>query len=163
MALMTLVSLTLLLCALTAGFLVAFAVVAMPGLRALDDATYLRAFQAMDRVIQDRTPLFMVMWVGSVVALLATLTVGVGALTGLDRALLIGAGLLYLGGVQVPTATVNIPLNNRVQGLDLARLDDAALQEARQAFEGRWNRWNTVRTALAVASVALLVALLARL
>ena len=54
-------SIAVLLCSLTAGFLFAFAVVVMPGLKALDDAAYLRAFQLMDGVIQDRQPLFMAM------------------------------------------------------------------------------------------------------
>ena len=156
-------STAVLLCSLTAGFLFAFAVVVMPGLKALDDAAYLRAFQVVDRVIQDGQPLFMVMWVGSVVALLAALAVGVGALSGLDRLLLLAAGVLYLGGVQIPTATVNVPLNNRVQSLDIDELDGGALLEARRAFEGRWNRWNAVRTAVATASVVAMLVLLTRL
>ena len=156
-------STAVLLCSLTAGFLFAFAVVVMPGLKALDDAAYLRAFQVVDRVIQDGQPLFMVMWVGSVVALLAALAVGVGALSGLDRLLLLAAGVLYLGGVQIPTAMVNVPLNNRVQSLDIDELDDGALLEARRAFEGRWNRWNAARTAVATASVVAMLVLLTRL
>ena len=157
------VSIALLLCSLTAGFLFAFAVVLMPGLKTLDDAAYLRAFQVVDRVIQDSQPLFMVMWVGSIVALLAALAIGLGTLTGLDRLLLLGAGVLYLGGVQVLTATVNIPLNHRVQSLNVAELDSGALREARGAFEDRWNRWNAVRTVLATASVTMMLILLTRL
>lgn len=156
-------SVALLLCSLTAGFLFAFAVVLMPGLKVLDDAAYLRAFQVVDRVIQDGQPLFMVMWVGSVVALLAVLVIGLGTLTGLDRILLLGAGVLYLGGVQVPTATVNVPLNRSVQRLNVGELEPGALLEARSAFEERWNRWNVARTALAILSVVLMLVLLVRL
>jgi len=54
------------LCGLVAGFLFGFAVVSMPGLENLSDREFIRAFQVMDRVIQDRQPLFMVVWVGSV-------------------------------------------------------------------------------------------------
>lgn len=156
-------SIALLLCSLTAGFLFAFAVVVMPGLKALDDAAYLRAFQVVDRVIQDSQPLFMMLWVGSIIALLAALALGLGSLTGLDRLLVLGASVLYLGGVQVPTATVNIPMNHRVQSLNVDELDSGALLEARGAFEGRWNRWNAVRTGFATASVMLMLVLLARL
>lgn len=156
-------STALLLCSLTAGFLFAFAVVVMPGLKMLDDATYLRAFQVMDRIIQDNQPLFLLMWVGSILALLAALATGLGTLTGLDRTLLLGAGVLYLGGVQVPTATVNIPLNHGVQSLDIDELDARALLEARGAFERRWNRWNAIRTGLATASVMLMLVLVTRL
>ncbi len=156
-------SIALLLCSLTAGFLFAFAVVVMPGLKGLDDAAYLRAFQVVDGVIHKGQPLFMVMWVGSIIALLAALGMGLGTLTGLDRVLLLGAGVLYLGGVQVPTAAINVPLNHRVQSLNIDELDSGSLRESRRAFEGRWNRWNAVRTGLATASVMLMLVLLARL
>lgn len=150
-------------CSLTAGFLFAFAAVVMPGLGRLDDAEFLRAFQVVDRVIQLNQPLFMMMWVGSIVALLAAVGIGFGTLSGLDRWLLLGAGVIYLGGVQLPTATINIPLNNRLQRLNIGELDSAALLEARESFEARWNRWNVVRTGLAMVSVAMLLWVLIRM
>jgi uncharacterized membrane protein len=153
----------LFLSALTAGFLVAFAVVVMPGLKPLDDASYLRAFQLMDGVIQNRQPLFMLMWVGSLLATLAAVVVGVGALSGVDQILLLGAGALYLGGVHLPTVTINIPLNNQVQRLRIHELEPGALREARAAFETRWNRWNAIRTVVAAVSVMLMLLLLVRL
>ena len=153
----------LFLSALTAGFLFAFAVVVMPGLETLDDAAYLRAFQRIDGVIQRGQPLFVLMWVGSMIAVLAALVVGVEALQGTDRVLLAGAGLLYLGGVQLPTVAVNIPLNNRVQQVDVDGLGPREQGEARAAFEARWNRWNRIRTGLAVGTVAVLLTLLVRL
>lgn len=153
-------SLALLLSALTAGFLFAFAVVVMPGLKPLDDAQYLRAFQAVDRVIQDGQPLFLLMWAGAVVALLAALTLSFGTRSGLDQLLLLTASVLYLGGVQIPTAVVNIPLNRRIQALNIDALDADALRGEREAFEGRWNRWNALRTGFATISVVLLMVLL---
>lgn len=83
--------------------------------------------------------------------------------TGLDRMLLAGAGALYLGGVQAPTIAVNIPLDNRVQRLDVGALGSGALREARAEFETRWNRWNVIRTGLATASAVLMLILLTRL
>ena len=64
-------SLTLatLLCSLVTGFVFAFAVVAMPGIGTLDDREFLRAVQAMDGVIPKNQPIFIVVWVGSVVTL----------------------------------------------------------------------------------------------
>jgi uncharacterized membrane protein len=94
---------------------------------------------------------------------LAALVVGVEALQGTDRVLLAGAGLLYLGGVQLPTVAVNIPLNNRVQQVDVDGLGPREQGEARAAFEARWNRWNRIRTGLAVGTVAVLLTLLVRL
>ena len=58
-----------LLCSLTAGFVLAFAVVVMPGIRSLNDREFIRAFQVIDRVIQNRQPIFVLVWIGSIVAL----------------------------------------------------------------------------------------------
>lgn len=158
-----LVVLALFLSALTAGFLFAFAVVVMPGLETLEDAAYLRAFQRIDGVIQRGQPLFVLMWVGSMIAMLAALVVGVGALQGTDRLLLAGAALLYLVGVHVPTVAVNIPLNNRVQQVDVDALGPREHREARVAFQARWNRWNRVRTGLGMGAVLLMLAVVVRL
>ena len=57
------------LCSLVAGLLFVFAVVVMPGIGNLNDREFIRAFQVMDRVIQNNQPLFMLVWLGSVVAL----------------------------------------------------------------------------------------------
>ena len=64
------------LCALVAGLLFAFAVVVMPGIGRLDDGGFIRAFQAIDRVIQNNQPLFMSVWVGSVLALISATVLG---------------------------------------------------------------------------------------
>jgi uncharacterized membrane protein len=149
-----------LLCALTAGLVFAFAVVVMPGIRALPDRDYLRAFQGMDRVIQQNDPRFLVVWAGSVVTLLAAVPLNVGSLSGAGAFLLIGAAAAYLLCVQLPTAVVNVPLNNRLQTLDLDSLDAGALRAERDAFESRWVYWNTVRTAFACVSTAALLILL---
>jgi uncharacterized membrane protein len=61
-----------LLVSLVAGLVFAYAVVAMPGLAVLGDREFLRASKVTDRVIQDNQPLFMVVWIGSAVALVAT-------------------------------------------------------------------------------------------
>jgi uncharacterized membrane protein len=150
-----------LLCALTAGIVFAFAVVVMPGIRTLPDRDFLRAFAVMDRVIQRNEPRFLVVWVGAVVTLVAAVVLGLGALGGVARMLLIGATAVYLLGVQAPTLAVNVPLNNRLQALDLDDLDDAALRAARDAFEGRWNRWNAARTVFACISVIALLVVIA--
>ncbi len=152
-----------LLCALVSGFLLGFAVVAMPGIGTLDDREYIRAFQVMDRVIQNRQPLFMLIWVGSVLAVVLSLVLGLGELDGGRLLLLVVAALVYLVGVQVPTAAVNIPLNNEIQAVDVDAAGSVEAKRARERFEARWNRWNSIRTLLGCsASLALLVLLLWR-
>ena len=150
-----------LLCALVAGLVFAFAVVVMPGIGNLGAGEFLKAFQVIDRVIQDNQPVFLLVWVGSVVALLASAVIGFGQMDGAGRLLLIAAVLIYLLGVQLPTVTINIPLNNSVQALDIDAMSPTALEAARQEFESRWNRWNSIRTAVAsLASVMLMILLL---
>ncbi|MBP7777382.1 MAG: DUF1772 domain-containing protein [Acidobacteria bacterium] len=151
------------LCSLVAGFLFAFAVVVMPGIKPLGDREFLRAFQAMDRVIQKGQPLFGLVWLGSVVALVAGLALGAGQTSGLETVLLALAGGVYLLGVQLPTFIINIPLNNALQALDVDGADEATLRTTRERFEPRWNRWNTIRAAFSTMTSAMLIVLLLRL
>jgi uncharacterized membrane protein len=150
------------LCSLVAGFLFAFAIVIMPGIRRLDDDGFIRAFQVIDRVIQNGQPLFMFMWVGSVLALIAVAVLGQWELSGADRLLLIAAAVVYLLGVQLPTATINVPLNNALQKLDPGTMSETMRQRARDDFESRWNRWNAIRTAFASLTALLMMLLLFR-
>ena len=151
-----------LLCSLVAGFLFAFAVVVMPGLRDLDDRGFLVGFRTVDGVIQRGDPLFGVVWVGSALALIAALVLGLGQVAGPEKGLLALATGLYLLGVQLPTITINVPLNNELQALDVAGADEETLRNARRRFEARWNRWNRIRTALAVLTSLVLLVCLAR-
>ena len=151
------------LCSLAAGFLFAFAIVTMPGIRSLDDREFIRAFQVMDRVIQNNQPIFVLVWVGSVVALVTSAVLGIGQLDEAGRLLIIFAALAYLLGVQLPTVTMNIPLNNTLQTLDVDAMDDPTSRTARQDFEPRWNLWNLIRTAFASLASVLLLMLLFRL
>jgi uncharacterized membrane protein len=150
------------LCSLVAGFLFAFAIVVMPGIRNLYDRDFIRAFQVMDRVIQNNQPIFVLVWVGSVAALVASLVLGIWQLDGTGRLLIIFAAAAYLLGVQLPTFAVNIPLNNKLQALDIDAVNAAVEKTARQEFEARWNLWNAIRTAFACLTSALLILLLSR-
>jgi uncharacterized membrane protein len=151
------------LCSLVAGFLFAFAIVAMPGIRSLNDREFIRAFQVMDRVIQNNQPVFMLVWLGSVVALVTSAVLGFGQLDGAGRLLIIFAALAYLLGVQLPTATINVPLNNQLQTLDVDAMNETTQKAARKEFEPRWNRWNSIRAVFASLASALLIILLFRL
>lgn len=152
-----------LLCSLVAGFVLAFAVVVMPGIEGFKDRNYLQAFKAMDAVIQNNQPVFMVVWAGSILVIVISAFLGIPQLTGLEQMLLIIATAIYLLGVQLPTMTINIPLNNQLQKQDLDAMSAAELQEARKNFEARWVRWNTIRTVFATLTSALLIFLIFRL
>ena len=151
------------LCSLVAGFVFAFALVVMPGIRSLNDREFIRAFQVMDRVIQNNQPIFMLVWVGSVVALVTSAVLGIWQLDGAGRLLIIFAALVYLLGVQLPTFTINVPLNNKLQTLDVKGMNATRQAAVRKDFEPRWNLWNSIRTVLASLASALLIILLFRL
>jgi uncharacterized membrane protein len=149
------------LCSLVAGLLFAFTIVVMPGIARLDDAGFIRAFQVIDRVIQNRQPLFVFVWVGSALVLPAAAVLGIWELSGTNRLLLIVAALLYVLGVQLPTVTINVPMNSVLQKVDLGTSDESSRSRARADFEARWNRWNAIRTGCSgVASILLLMLLL---
>lgn len=152
-------AISMLLCALVAGFVFAFASVVMPGIQRLNDREFLRAFQAMDLVIQRNQPSFILVWLGSVLTLVMTVLLSFWHLAGTEHLLLLLSAAIYLLGVQLPTATINVPLNNRLQELDLDSLDDAEIKRERVDFEGRWIKWNRFRTLLAVLSSAMLMVL----
>jgi uncharacterized membrane protein len=147
------------LCSLAAGLLFAFAIVVMPGIRSLNDREFIRAFQVMDGVIQNNQPLFVLVWVGSVVVIIISAVFGFGQLDGVGRLLIIFAALAYILGVQLPTITINIPLNNKLQTLDVDAMNETTHKTARKDFEPRWNRWNSIRTAIASLVSALLIIL----
>jgi uncharacterized membrane protein len=153
--------LTAFLCSLVAGFLFAFAVVVMPGIGRLNDREFIRSFQVIDRVIQRGQPVFLLVWVGSVLTLIAAALLSLWMLDGANRLFVIAAAFVYLLCVQLPTVAINIPLNNALQTLNPDTMDEATRTRARNDFEPRWNRWNARRTVCAgVASVLLLLVLL---
>jgi uncharacterized membrane protein len=151
------------LSSIVAGFLFAFSVVVMAGIKKLDNRGFIRAFQAMDGIIQNNQPIFVLVWIGSVLALIVAAALGVGHLEVTERWLLIASTVAYLVGVQLPTFTINIPLNNRLQSLKVDAMDESAQQTAREAFEGRWNRWNAIRTVVSGLVSLLLIVLVLRI
>ena len=114
-------------------------------------------------MIQRGSPVFGLVWAGSVVAVLAGVAMAVGQVSGADRVLLGLAAAGYLLGVQLPTLVVNVPLNNELQALDIGAADDASRRSARERFESRWNRWNAIRTVVGVLVSAMLLAVLIRI
>ena len=140
-----------LLCALVTGFIFTYAVVVMPGFAKLDDRDFIRAFQVTDGVIQNNQPLFMLAWVGSIVSVFATMILGFIEHHGIERWTVIAIGFVYLLGVQGITIRVHLPLNNRLQRLEIDEMDPESLSKERNKFETRWNYFNNIRTLIAFA------------
>lgn len=155
--------LSTLLCSLVAGFLFCYAIVIMPGIRSFDDRQFILTFQVTDRIIQNNHPLFILVWVGSAIALVVSAIYGFGKLHGLDFYLLILATFGYILGVQVATIVIHLPLNNRLQKLNVDSMNEAELNKERTIFESRWNRSNSIRTVIACVVSFLLIILILRI
>ena len=155
--------LSALLCSLVAGLVLTFAIVVMPGIRTMGDRDFLMAFKVMDRVIQNNQPVFMLVWLGSAVFVLASTVLGFWRLEGLDRILMIAACVIFILGVHVPTVTINVPINNHLQSQDLDALSEGELRAIAETYETRWLRWNSIRTFVAILTTVLLLVLLVRL
>ncbi len=152
-----------LLCSLVAGFVLCFAIIVMPGIKTLGTVDFLKSFKAMDGIIQNNQTLFMLIWLGSALVLLSSTLLGFWRLEGLELGLLTFSCLTYLFGVHLPTISINVPLNNRLQTLDLDATTESQLQEIVDLFESRWLRWNTIRTVVATLTTLMLLVLLLRL
>lgn len=151
--------LSTLLCSLVAGFLFAYSVVVMPGIKQLEDREFIRAFQVTDRIIQDNHPLFILVWIGSAIALIVCAVYGFGNLRGTDLMLLIVATAGYLMGVQATTIIIHLPLNNTLQKFDTDTMTAEELSKARKEFEPRWNKSNNMRATIACCISFLLIIL----
>ena len=154
--------LSALLCSFVAGFLFAYAIVVMPGLKELDDKQFIKAFQVTDRVIQNNHPLFLLVWIGSAIAVIVCAVYGLGKVYGIDFFLLLLATVGYLMGVQVSTIIIHLPLNNKLQKIDVENMGKEELKAVRVGFELRWNRSNEIRTAIACCVSLLLIVLVLR-
>ena len=133
-------------CALVTGFVFTYAVIVMPGLAKLADKEFIRAFQVTDGVIQNNQPIFMIVWVGSLISVISTLIVSLMGPYSVETVLVIIAGFVYLLGVQGLTVLVHLPLNRRIQTVNVEERDASALREERLLFESRWIRFNWIRT-----------------
>lgn len=137
------------LCSLATGFILTFASVVMPGLSELEDKDFLKAFQVTDGVIQNNQPIFMLVWLGSIISVLATILICIISFGSLEAWLIIFVGVTYLLGVQGITVSVHLPLNNRIKKLDINNMAYDRLKEERINFENKWNYFNNIRTAIA--------------
>ena len=155
--------LTTLLCSLVAGLVFTFAIIVMPGIKKLEDLAYLQSFKAMDRVIQDNQPVFIMVWLGSAVTMIFSTLLGLWQLDTPNRIVLAIACTIFLLGVHLPTITINIPLNNRLQSLDFEAMTRDEILQTKKIFEERWLLWNSIRTILAILTTILLLVLLVRL
>jgi len=151
---------SILFCSLVGGFIFTYAIIVMPGLSNLNDKDFLRAFQVTDAIIQNKQPLFLFTWIGSIVAILTTVLLSL-LIVGLKETwLIVLIGVVYLLGVQGTTIAIHIPLNNQIQKVEIEEQNDKTLADERLKFETKWNFFNNIRTVIAISVSAMLLILL---
>ena len=138
-----------LLCSLVTGFILTYAIVVMPGLSKLDDKEFIKAFQVTDGIIQNNQPIFILIWVGSIISVVSTIIISIFTLGILEGWKIIFVSLVYLIGVQAITIIIHLPLNRRIQKIDINSTNLQSLNEERKNFETKWNYFNNIRTVVA--------------
>ena len=138
-----------LLCSLVTGFILTYAIVVMPGLSKLDDKEFIKAFQVTDGIIQNNQPIFILIWVGSIISVVSTIIISIFTLGVLEGWKIIFVSLVYLIGVQAITIIIHLPLNKRIQNIDINSTNLQSLNEERKNFEKKWNYFNNIRTVIA--------------
>ncbi|MRK01788.1 MULTISPECIES: DUF1772 domain-containing protein [Aeromicrobium] len=134
---------------LSAGLFAAFSYAVMPGLRRLDDASFVQAMRAVNAAILN--PVFALVFVGAGAATAVALVLGWHTDA---RPWIVAGAVLYVVGAFLVTGAVNVPLND---ALDTGAGGAAQL---RDAFEQRWVVFNHLRSLLTTAAfVCLLVSL----
>jgi uncharacterized membrane protein len=138
---------------LLAGVYVLYAHTVMPGVRTLDDRTFVAAFQAVDRAIVN--PWFM--GLGFLGAPLFT-AVALARTWGEPAAPWVVTALVLHLVAMVVTARVHLPRNDRLKAAaDPDTLAPADLAALRAAFdEAGWVRWNLLRAGTSVAATGIL-------
>ena len=152
--------LSVLFCALATGFILTYAVVVMPGLSKLEDKEFIKAFQVTDGIIQNNQPIFILIWVGSIISVLITIIISIFTLSILEGWKIIFVSLVYLIGVQAITIIIHLPLNRRIQKIDINSTNLQSLNEERKNFETKWNYFNNIRTGIALFFVLIFLLIL---
>ncbi len=117
-----------------AGLLFGWMVSVLPGLSSVDDLTFTTTMRSINvRIIN---PMFVIPFIGTPLVLVVAAVLALRADEHRRAWLLFGAAATYVVGVLMVTGIGNVPLNDRLEALDIGRVD----------YETPWTRWHLVRT-----------------
>jgi uncharacterized membrane protein len=134
------------------GVFFAFSTSVLPGLDAIRPGPAVSAMTSMNRAILN--PLFLASFVGPpLVAAAAGVLLLARDATGAAVLFLAAAGVYVLGAI-VPTAAVNVPLNNALAAAP-EPADETAATRVWSAFSPRWTRYNHWRVVGSLIALAL--------
>jgi uncharacterized membrane protein len=138
------------------GVFFAFSTFVMKALAQLPDGQGVAAMQRINVVVLN--PLFLGAFMGTAVLAAACSVVAFFPWGTLRSPLLLAAGILYLAGCFLVTIRFNVPMNERLAGLDSGSRQAA---EYWSVYTRDWTFWNHVRTIASLASAGCSAASLA--
>ena len=147
--------LCVLLTGLVAGLLYGYQCSVNKGLGNLPDADYLKAFQSINRSIQN--PVFFLSFFGSIFFLALTAFVYYRAGQTTAFYFLVAALIIYLPGVCGVTIFGNIPINEQLDVFDITTASPEAIVNMRVAFESPWNNFHSIRTVFSILTFLLTI------
>ncbi len=138
---------------LTAGLCFTWSNAVVPGIARLDDMSFLRAFQSMNRVIINGG--FGIVFFGPVILLFLNSYLFRNNPSSFWLFLI--AAILFFVGIGFVTILGNVPLNELLDKSNLETFSNIELQALRNKFEKPWNRWHAIRTLTSFCAFVLLL------
>ncbi|MCG6190058.1 anthrone oxygenase family protein [Maribellus maritimus] len=151
----TILIITIIFSGLMAGLFYSWSISVTPGLAKINNVSYLRAFQSMNRAIIN--PLFFVVFFGLVILLPLLSYLSYQTSISNQFWYVIFATILYFVGIMGVTIGGNVPLNNALEALQIESMTPEQMDEFRKSFESKWNRLNLIRTISSTITFLLLV------
>lgn len=145
--------LSILFTGLTAGLCFTWFNAVTPGIGRLDNLSFLKAFQAMNRAIINSQ--FIIIFMGPTILLFVNAVLF--RTNNTTFWLFLIAAIIFFIGIGLLTVFGNVPLNEMLDNSNLESLSKLELQTLRNKFENPWNRWHTLRTASSITSFSLLI------
>jgi uncharacterized membrane protein len=138
-----------------AGVYYTFNVAIVPALRAITGTQHIAAMQAINDKIKN--PVFFLSFFGPTILLPLATFMHRG--TEQFPLLVAAAGLHIIGGNGM-TILGNIPLNERLDKVDVSRISETEADQIRTEFQGNgsaWMRFHNIRTLTSIAAAALVL------
>jgi uncharacterized membrane protein len=140
---------------LLAGVFYTFNVAIVPALRSMKPTQHIRAMQLINEKIKN--PVFFLSFFGPTILLPLAAFQHQGTP---QFPLLVAAAVLHILGSNGVTAGGNIPLNERLDKVDVNTVSEVDAERIRSEFQGpgsAWMRLHAVRTLAAIAAAALVL------
>ena len=137
-------------CAVVAGVLLTFSDFVMRSLNGAKPAAGIEVMQIINREVFKTV--FMTLSGGLLLATPVLMGYAYVNLVGPAVVLIIAGGAIFISGVFAVTLVFNVPMNNRLAGLDASAADAAAYWAV--TYFPNWTFWNWVRSIASAASAA---------